>query len=141
MDEFELGRRPNARRHQQRAGLPVLPGPTCRYGHLQKYIDQLLAEGKAYKCYCTEEELEENRQKCLAEHRPPKYSGKCSHLTEAQQKELEAQGRKYVIRFRMPQEGDVEWDDMIRGHVKFASKDLYDLVIQKRVVTPLTILP
>ena len=75
--------------------------------------------------------MEENRQKCLAEHRPPKYSGKCSHLTEAQQKELEAQGRKYVIRFRMPQEGDVEWDDMIRGHVKFASKDLYDLVIQK----------
>ncbi|MGN1058271.1 MAG: glutamate--tRNA ligase, partial [Candidatus Avelusimicrobium sp.] len=48
-----------------------------------------------------------------------------------QQKELEAQGRKYVIRFRMPEEGDVEWDDMIRGHVKFASKDLYDLVIQK----------
>ena len=75
--------------------------------------------------------MEENRQKCLAEHRPPKYSGKCAHLTEEQQKELEAQGRKYVIRFRMPTEGDVEWDDLIRGHVKFASKDLYDLVIQK----------
>ncbi len=100
-------------------------------GIYKKYIDQLLAEGKAYKCYCTEEELEANRQKCLAEHRPPKYSGKCAHLTEEEQKALEAQGRKYVIRFRMPQEGDVEWDDLIRGHVKFASKDLYDLVIQK----------
>ena len=97
----------------------------------KKYIDQLLAEGKAYKCYCTEEELEANRQKCLAEHRPPKYSGKCAHLTKEEQAALEAQGRKYVIRFRMPTEGDVEWDDLIRGHVKFASKDLYDLVIQK----------
>ncbi|MBQ3666774.1 MAG: glutamate--tRNA ligase, partial [Elusimicrobiaceae bacterium] len=100
-------------------------------GIYKKYIDQLIAEGKAYKCYCTEEELEANRQKCLAEHRPPKYSGKCAHLTKEEQAALEAQGRKYVIRFRMPTEGDVEWDDLIRGHVKFASKDLYDLVIQK----------
>ena len=100
-------------------------------GIYKKYIDQLIAEGKAYKCYCTEEELEANRQKCLAEHRPPKYSGKCAHLTKEEQDALEAQGRKYVIRFRMPTEGDVEWDDLIRGHVKFASKDLYDLIIQK----------
>ena len=79
---------------------PYYQAQRADMGIYKKYIDQLLAEGKAYKCYCTEEELE-------------------------------AQGRKYVIRFRMPQEGDVEWDDMIRGHVKFASKDLYDLVIQK----------
>ena len=110
---------------------PYYQAQRADMGIYKKYIDQLIAEGKAYKCYCTEEELEANRQKCLAEHRPPKYSGKCRDLTPEQQKELEAQGRKYVIRFRMPQEGDVEWDDLIRGHVKFASKDLYDLVIQK----------
>ena len=98
---------------------PYYQAQRADMGIYKKYIDQLLAEGKAYKCYCTEEELEENRQKCLAEHRPPKYSGKCSHLTVEQQKELEAQGRKYVIRFRMPQEGDVEWDDMIRGSSGF----------------------
>lgn len=100
-------------------------------GLYKKYIDQLLAEGKAYKCYCTPEELEAMREKAVAEKRPPRYPGTCRDLTPQQQQELEAQGRKYVVRFKMPVEGDVEWNDGIRGPVKFASKDLYDLVIQK----------
>lgn len=110
---------------------PYYQAKRADLGIYQKYIDQLMAEGKAYKCYCTPEELEAEREKAVAEHRPPKYDGKCRHLTAAEQQKLEAEGRKYVVRFRMPEEGDVEWTDLIRGHVKFASKDLYDLVIQK----------
>ena len=100
-------------------------------GIYKKYIDQLLAEGKAYKCYCTPQELEEMRQKAHAEHRPPRYPGKCRNLTKQQQAELEAQGRKYVIRFKMPSEGETVFNDLIRGEVRFANRDLYDLVIQK----------
>lgn len=100
-------------------------------GLYKKYIDQLLEEGKAYKCYCTPQELEEMRNQAHAERRPPRYPGKCRNLTKEQQAQLEAQGRKYVIRFKMPTDGETAFDDLIRGHVSFANKDLYDLVIQK----------
>ncbi|MDR0953064.1 MAG: glutamate--tRNA ligase [Elusimicrobiota bacterium] len=100
-------------------------------GIYQKYIDQLLAEGKAYKCYCTPKELEDMRAQAIAEKRPPRYDGRCSRLTLEQQKELEAQGRRPVIRFKMPKEGETVFNDLIRGEVRFANKDLYDLVIQK----------
>lgn len=110
---------------------PYYQAQRADIGIYKKYIDQLLAEGKAYKCYCTPEELEDMRQKAHAEHRPPRYPGKCRNLTKEQQAELEAQGRKYVIRFKMPSEGETVFNDLIRGEVKFANRDLYDLVIQK----------
>lgn len=100
-------------------------------GLYKKYIDQLIAEGKAYKCYCTPEELEEMRAQAHAQHLPPRYPGKCRNLTKEQQAELEAQGKKYVVRFKMPTEGETVFNDLIRGEVSFANKDLYDLVIQK----------
>lgn len=100
-------------------------------GLYKKYIDQLIAEGKAYKCYCTPEELEEMRAAAVANHQPPRYPGKCRNLTKEQQAELEAQGKKYVVRFKMPTEGETVFNDLIRGEVSFANKDLYDLVIQK----------
>src|SRR5512133_2010079 len=74
-------------------------------GIYQKYIDQLLKEGKAYKCYCTPEEVEKMRQIALASKRPPKYDGTCCRLTEEQWKQKEAEGRTAVIRFKMPTEG------------------------------------
>ena len=110
---------------------PYYQAQRADIGIYKKYIDQLLAEGKAYKCYCTPEELEDMRKTALAEHRPPRYPGKCRNLTKEQQAELEAQGRKYVIRFKMPSEGETVFNDLIRGEVRFANKDLYDLVIQK----------
>lgn len=100
-------------------------------GLYKKYIDRLIAEGKAYKCYCTPEELEEMRAAAVANHQPPRYPGKCRNLTKEQQAELEAQGKKYVVRFKMPTEGETVFNDLIRGEVSFANKDLYDLVIQK----------
>ena len=54
-------------------------------GLYKKYIDQLIAEGKAYKCYCTKEELEEMHEQAVKEHRPPRYPGKCRNLTKVQQ--------------------------------------------------------
>lgn len=100
-------------------------------GLYKKYVDQLLAEGKAYKCYCSPEELAAAREEAIAKKLPPRYSGKCSCLSAEQAAAYEAEGRKPVVRFKMPVEGESAWEDLIRGPVSFANKDLYDLVIQK----------
>ena len=110
---------------------PYFQAERADQGLYKKYIDYLLEKGLAYKCYCTPEELEEMRAQAAKEHRPPRYPGKCRNLTKEQQAELEAQGKKYVIRFKMPTEGETVFNDLIRGEVRFANKDLYDLVIQK----------
>ncbi len=105
-------------------------------GLYKKYIDQLLKEGKAYYCYCTPEELDESRKQAMKEKRPPKYSGKCRNLSDADKKKLEYEGRKLTIRFKMPEDGFVEFDDLVRGKVKFKNNTLTDLVIQKATGYP-----
>ena len=59
----------------------------------KKYTDKLLAEGKAYYCYCTDEELEAERQALLAEGKMPRYMGKCRHLTPEQIEKYKAEGK------------------------------------------------
>ena len=60
----------------------------------QKYYNELLEKGHAYKCYCTEEELETEREEQMAKNETPHYSGKCRHLTTEEQQQLEAEGRQ-----------------------------------------------
>ncbi len=110
---------------------PYYQAKRADMGLYKKYADQLLTEGKAYKCYCTPEELEAMRAEATAKKLPPRYPGKCKNLSKEQIAQYEKEGRPYVVRFNMPVEGESAWDDMIRGHVSFANKDLYDLVIQK----------
>ena len=100
-------------------------------GIYQKYIDTLILEGKAYPCYCTQEEVEKTRQEAIASKRAPKYSGACSCLTAEQRKEKEAQGRTSVIRFKMPQEGKILFEDIVRGHMSFENSLLDDFVLMK----------
>ncbi len=102
----------------------------------KKYSDQLLNEGKAYRCYCTPEELEAMRTRAMLAKRPPKYDGRCRNLTEAQRKEKEAEGRKAVIRFKTPVEGVTQFDDIVRGHVAFENSLLDDFVLLKASGVP-----
>ena len=102
----------------------------------RKYLDQLVAEGKAYRCYCTKEELDEMRRIATLEKRPPRYDGRCRALSDAARKDLEAQGKKFSIRFKMPVEGATVVDDKIRGKVSFENKLLQDLVIWKSTDGP-----
>ncbi|HEX4046879.1 MAG TPA: glutamate--tRNA ligase [Elusimicrobiota bacterium] len=117
-------------------------GPHSPYYQMQrvhiyrKYLDQLLAEGKAYRCYCTKEELDEMRRIAQLEKRPPRYDGRCRALSDAARKEREAQGKKWSIRFKMPVEGATIVDDKIRGKVSFENKLLQDLVIWKTTDGP-----
>lgn len=105
-------------------------------GIYKEHIDKLLSENKAYYCYCAPEELDVERKLAMKEKRPPKYGGKCRDLSNADKKKFESEGRKPTVRFKMPQDGFVEFDDMIRGNVKFENNTLTDLVIQKATGYP-----
>lgn len=99
----------------------------------QPLIDQLLVSNRAYKCYCTEEELEAERDAQRARSEMPHYSGKCAALTPSEQAEKEAQGLKPVIRFRVPRNTSYTFEDMVKGEIVFESDNIGgDFVIQKR---------
>lgn len=98
----------------------------------QKYYNQLVENGQAYKCYCTEEELEQERAEQMEKGETPHYSGKCRHLTEEERQKLESEGRKPSIRFLVPKGKVYSFDDMVKGHVSFESDGIGDHVIVKK---------
>ncbi|KAB7704586.1 glutamate--tRNA ligase [Bacillus aerolatus] len=103
----------------------------------KKYYDQLLEEDKAYKCYCTEEELEAEREAQQAEGKDMAgYSGKCRHLTAEERAEREAEGRKPSIRIKVPAGEMLTFTDLVKGEVSFESEDISDYVIVKKDGTP-----
>ncbi|GHT37711.1 glutamate--tRNA ligase [Endomicrobiia bacterium] len=101
------------------------------HGIYQKYADELVAKGFAYPCYCTPEEVDEMRKKAQTDKLPPKYDGKCRNLMFEQREQKEAEGKKAVIRFKMPNTGTVVLNDLIRGRVEFDNSLLDDFVIMK----------
>jgi glutamyl-tRNA synthetase len=103
---------------------------TDRFDVYRRYTEKLLSEGKAYYCYCSPEELEQRRQEALAQGKSPKYDGRCRDLREP------VAGRKPVVRFRMPLEGEIAVHDLIRGEIIFDNKLLDDLIIMRSDGTP-----
>ncbi|RAS83511.1 glutamate--tRNA ligase [Priestia endophytica] len=97
-----------------------------------KYTKQLMENEQAYYCYCTEEELEAEREAQIAEGKPPRYSNKCRHLTAEDRAALEAEGRKPSIRFKVPEGRVFKFDDMVKGEVAFESDGIGDFVIVKK---------
>jgi nondiscriminating glutamyl-tRNA synthetase len=116
-------------------------GPYRQMQRLAGYTevaDRLLAQDKAYYCYCTPAELEAERKRQEAAHESPRYSGRCAGLSAEERMALEAQGRQPVIRFRIPAGRKVAFDDIVRGHVEIDTDDLGgDLVIVRSDGTPL----
>jgi len=96
----------------------------------KEYVQRLLAEGKAYKCYCTSEELEAKREKALAEGRKPKYDGTCRSLT------ADCAAKPHVVRFKAPHDGVTAFNDLIKGPISFNNEELDDLIIQRTDGTP-----
>lgn len=94
-----------------------------RFDIYRRYSEELLASGKAYHCYCTQEELAEMRQKA-AETGSYEYSGRCRNLTDAEKQKFIAEGRKPTIRFRVPDGETVVVDDAIKGRVVFSSEHI-----------------
>ncbi|MET3689963.1 nondiscriminating glutamyl-tRNA synthetase [Priestia megaterium] len=102
----------------------------------QKYTEELLEKGLAYQCYCTSEELEKEREEQQANSQMPRYSGKCRNLTAEQRAELEAEGREPSIRFRVPSNTEIKWNDIVKDEVSFESEGIGDFVIVKKDGTP-----
>lgn len=99
----------------------------------QPLIDDLLARDLAYKCYMTEEELEEEREAQKARGEMPHYGGKHAHLSKDEIAAFEAEGRQPVVRIRVPEGVTYQFDDIVKGPVTFESKNISgDWVIQKR---------
>ncbi len=94
-------------------------------------VQELLSEGKAYRCYCTSEELEAKREKALAEGRKPKYDGSCRNLAGT------VPDKPFVIRFKAPQDGVTAFNDLIKGPISFNNEELDDLIIQRSDGTPI----
>ncbi|MGD6777923.1 glutamate--tRNA ligase [Sutcliffiella horikoshii] len=101
-----------------------------------KFYNELLEKNLAYKCYCTEEELEAEREEQIARGENPNYSGKHSNLTVEEQKAFEAEGREPSIRFRVPKGKEIKFNDMVKGDVSFESDGIGDFVIVKKDGTP-----
>lgn len=97
----------------------------------EKYVHQLLQEGKAYYCYCTKEELEEERKAQQARGEMPRYSGRCRQLSEDDIRRFQAEGRKPTVRFRVPEDRTIVVDDIVRGKVTFESNGIGDFVIAR----------
>ncbi|NJO16324.1 MAG: glutamate--tRNA ligase [Thioploca sp.] len=104
---------------------------TQRFDRYQQVIEQLLAEGKAYYCYCSKERLEKLRAEQMARKEKPRYDGHCCHLTSPMPSDI-----KPVVRFKNPVEGEVVVRDLIKGTVTFKNKELDDLIIARADGTP-----
>lgn len=116
---------------------PIVGGPAGPYQQslrqdlYRRYASLLLDRGLAYKCYCTPEELEAEREKARAQKKAPRYSGRCRNLSLEEQQELESKGRKYAIRLKTPDQGITVVDDMIHGEVSFQNEEIADFIIMK----------
>ncbi len=109
-------------------GLDYDEGPVRQTQRLERYqevLAQLLSEGKAYRCVCTKERLDQLREQQMANKEKPRYDGCC------RDKAYLADIGSHVIRFRNPQEGQVVFKDLVRGEVVVANSELDDLIIAR----------
>lgn len=108
----------------------------------KKYIDKLLESKKAYYCYCTEEELEAERQEQEKKHLPPRYSGHCKNLSREELAKFKAENRKPSIRFEIPtnNHGKIKFKDIIHGEIEFDSSLIGDFIIVKNSGEPIFLL-
>lgn len=100
-----------------------------RLGLYHEHADRLIAEGKAYYCFCSPDQLEANRKRALAMGRPPKYAGTCRAIPPADARRRIAAGEHPVVRFRVPDDRQVVFTDRVRGAVSFHTSVIGDPVL------------
>lgn len=113
---------------------PDIGGPYTPYRQSERleiyrrHAERLLDQGKAYLCFCTEEELQRERDRALAEHRSPIYSGKCRKLDPAEAKRRRTAGEACAIRLAIP-ERPIRFHDIVHGWVEFQHEVVSDPII------------
>ncbi len=114
-------------------------GPYLQSERFDLYADvaaKLLGSGRAYHCYCSADELDERNEKARSEGRTPGYDGHCRELSPEAKASYEAEGRKPVVRFRMP-DRTITFDDLVRGEITFSSEHVPDYVLVRANGHPL----
>jgi len=113
-------------------GLDFDEGPFYQMQRMDRYrecIQKLLAEGKAYRCYCSKERLDKMREDQQKQGAKPRYDGHCrDHNADSNQ--------PHVVRFKNPEAGSVVWDDLVKGSIEIANSELDDLIIARTDGTP-----
>jgi len=107
----------------QATGEPVFQ--SHRFDRYNEVIDQLIDQGDAYFCDCSRERLDKVREQQQAQKQKPKYDGRCRQRTDIDL------SKPYVIRFNNPSSGSVVFNDMIKGKIEIANKELDDLIIRR----------
>lgn len=112
-------------------GEPVVQSE--RIGAHRAAIGQLLASGHAYRCYASEVELQEMRERQAAENKPPRYDNRHRDLSAAQEQAYIDEGRQATVRFRIDDGASIGWIDLVRGQMRWVGADLGgDMVIARR---------
>jgi glutamyl/glutaminyl-tRNA synthetase len=109
---------------------PYLQSQRKEQGVYDKYVNQLLQEGKAYYCFDTPEELDAMREKAVAQKKNLMYRRPDKFPDESEVKKAKAEGKSVVVRFAVPQE-DIMVQDVVRGEVRFAAGQVGDFIIRK----------
>ncbi|MEK7640396.1 MAG: glutamate--tRNA ligase [Patescibacteria group bacterium] len=120
-------------------GLDWDEGPirqTDRLDSYEKCLSKLLKDGQAYYCFCSKEQLEQERQTMLAQGFAPKYSGRCRAVSQEEAKKKSEAGEKAVIRIKVP-DGKISFKDIIREEVSFEGALIGDFVVAKSLREPL----
>jgi nondiscriminating glutamyl-tRNA synthetase len=113
---------------------PDLGGPYAPYRQSERlevyreHAERLVDQGKAYLCFCTEEELQKERERAQAEHRQPIYSGKCRAIDRAEAEQRRTEGESCAIRLRIP-EHPIRFHDIVHGEVEFSNEVVSDPII------------
>jgi glutamyl-tRNA synthetase/nondiscriminating glutamyl-tRNA synthetase len=100
------------------------------------YAKELVNAGDAYPCFCSREQLDAERKAALAEGRPAKYAGTCRSLTREQADALVAAGERPALRFKVPEDRDVVFGDVVRGELRFHTSVIGDPIIVRADGTP-----
>jgi glutamyl-tRNA synthetase len=101
----------------------------------RRLAEKLVEEGKAYPCFCTPEEIAQEREMAKIEHRPYRYSGKCRSLTPKEVARKLKEGKPYVIRLKKPEE-PIKFTDKIKGEMEFTPFEVDDFIILRSDGTP-----
>jgi nondiscriminating glutamyl-tRNA synthetase len=101
----------------------------------QDHAERLVSEGKAYRCFCTQEELEQQREQAMAQHLQPNYPGTCRNLAPEEAERRRAAGEPCAIRLKIPQK-PIRFHDIVHGWVEFSSDVVSDLIIVRSTGVP-----
>ena len=121
-------------------GLEWDEGPVLQSARFEEYLaaaDDLRAAGRAYECFCTEEEVKSRNEAAMAAGRPPGYDGHCRDLSAEQRASLAAEGRPRSVRFRTPDDGVSHFVDAVRGDVRVEWAHIPDFVIVRSDGNPI----